>query len=1182
LSNPQTKDSKEKKVRVFNLAKELNVESKLLLDFCKELGFAGITNQLNGLEPDQADALKERVKKGPKPGASAPLPAPGLPPKPVIPPAANLAKPIQTLPKAPPKPVVKPAEPITPAPAPVVTPTAAPTPAVALPPPVVAPAAEAPKPTPPAAPVVEPVVAEAPKPVVVPPAPAAVAPAAAPAKPQPAAEAPAPTPVVTPPAPPVKPQNVIPTLGGGGMRNLNMGRPAAPRPAAPPAPAPQPPKPVVTPPAAATPAPAPVVTPAKPQPAPTPAAPSVPTPAAAQAPAAPAPTPVVTPPAPQPPKPVVTPPAAEAPKPVVPPAPPGPPKNIIPPVAGNAGRPAFLSNKPQVAPPKFIAGPRTGTGAPPPSGANRPSGPGGGPPGAGGPRPPQGPPGGGGGAPQGPRPPQGPPGKAPAPPGKPVAGQSMKLTPEMIERLRMASARGQKLSINEIAKTPTPAPGAPARPGDSPARPGGPARGPAGPAPRGGEGGGGEDEDEKKKAGVIGRDSRHKGRTGGGDRGRSGGGPRLDRGSVVIGSGGVEMVEQQWGSRRGPRAALLRKARNKIDPIKKEGKIEITLPITVRSLSEAIGMKAGEVSKRLLKETNQLYGNNSPVDFALAELIAVEKNIELVVKRQKTAEELLIEKFEKMMEEVDEEKLRPRPPVVTIMGHVDHGKTSLLDRIRKSNVAAGEVGGITQVIRAWSVTHNVLNPDDPDEVLLQKQITFLDTPGHEAFTKMRARGANVTDIAVIVVAATDGVMPQTQEAIAHARAAEVRIIVAINKVDAPNANVDRTRRQLYQENLLPDDMGGDIQFVETSAITGQGVDALLTAISLEAEVNLADELQADPDRPATGTCLEAYMSGEEGVMATVLVQQGTLKVGDILLCGANYGRVRAMYSDLGKPIEEAGPSTPVRITGLGGVPNADDPFYVVDELTTAKEIAEAREKKDREAALNKFKPVSLDSLSAAKTKQKITELKVILKAEARGSVEAIRKELEKLTHEEVTTRVLHAGIGAITESDVELALTSPDDTLVIGFNVTADDAALRLAEERGLPTPREYQIIYNLVDDVKAAMEGRLKPIEEVVHLGRAVVRQTFKVGKVGVIAGCYVTSGVIERSARVRLIRGGVVIFPQGDKVVGLDSLKRFKDDAREVREGFECGLKITGYDDIKVDDVIEAFKIEIKQRTL
>jgi translation initiation factor IF-2 len=476
----------------------------------------------------------------------------------------------------------------------------------------------------------------------------------------------------------------------------------------------------------------------------------------------------------------------------------------------------------------------------------------------------------------------------------------------------------------------------------------------------------------------------------------------------------------------------------------------------------------------------------------------------------------------------------------------------------------------------------VADPDHPDQNLIDKRITFLDTPGHEAFTKMRARGANVTDIAVIVVAATDGVMPQTEEAIAHARAAGVRIIVAINKIDAPNANIERTRRQLYQLELLPDNMGGDTQFVECSALTGQGIDDLLTAISIEAELNLADKLQADPDRPATGTCLEAYMSSDEGVMATLLVQQGTLKVGDIVLCGATYGRVRAMYNDLGQPITAAGPSTPVRITGLDRVPNADDPFYVVEELATAKEIAEAREKKEREEKLLKAAPVvDMAALTAARSKQKITELKVILKADARGSVEAIRKELEKLTHEEVTTRVLHAGIGAITESDVQLALTSPSDTLIVGFNVTADDAALKLAEERGISL-REYQIIYNLVDDVKAALEGRLKPVEEVIHLGRAVVRQIFKVGKVGTIAGCYVTSGVIERTARVRVIRGGVVVYPPADKVVGLDSLKRFKDDVREVREGFECGLKISGFDDVKVDDVIEAFKVEVRQRTL
>jgi len=748
----------------------------------------------------------------------------------------------------------------------------------------------------------------------------------------------------------------------------------------------------------------------------------------------------------------------------------------------------------------------------------------------------------------------------------------MRLTPEMLERLRLAGARGQRVEIRDLTR-PQPAPGGgPARPGEPPR----PAPAPGLGAPRGPVGKEEEDEEKKKASGLIGRNSRHKSRQG------AGRGPGTGQPAIVVGPNGqVDIIEQQWGSRKGPRQALLNKMRRRQAlPVKKEGKIEIVPPINVRSLSEAIGMKAGELGKRLLKETGQLYGVNSTIDLGIAQLIAAEQNIELVLKRQKTAEETLIEEFEKMMAEVDPEKLRPRPPVVTIMGHVDHGKTSLLDKIRATKIVDTEVGGITQVIRAWSVIHKIEDPETGEKVV-ERPITFLDTPGHEAFTKMRARGANVTDIAVIVVAATDGVMPQTEEAIAHARAADVRIIIAINKVDMPNANLDKTRRQLYSLNLLPDDMGGDTQFVETSAMTGQGIDDLLTAILLEAELNLAEDLQADPDRPATGSCLEAYMTAEEGVMATVLVQQGTLEVGDIVLCGSTFGRVRAMYDDMGLPTDQADPSTPVRITGLSEVPNADDPFYVVDELTTAKEIAEAREQQDRESARIKWIPQSLESLTEAKSKIKITELKVILKAEARGSVEAIRKELEKLVHEEVRTRVLHAGIGAITESDVQLALTSPEDTLVLGFNVTADDAALKLAEARKIHL-NEYQIIYNLVDDVKAALEGRLKPIEEVVHLGRAVIRALFKVGKVGVIAGCHVTSGTIERSARVRVIREGIVVYPPAEKVVGLDSLKRFKEDVKDVREGYECGMKITGYDDVKVGDVIEAFKIEIKQRTL
>jgi translation initiation factor IF-2 len=1106
LSNPQTTKEKDKKVRVFELAKELALGSKDLVSMAKELGFAGVTNQLSGLSPEQADALKDRAKKGPKPGAS---PAPTAPIKPTIPPVAKLSSTVKTLPKA-----VRP----TPAPA-----KPAPTPAV--------------EPHGPA--VVEEAPAE-PAPV------AEVQPVEPPPAPSPAPE-PEPTPAVVAEAPQsAVPQNVIPNIPvtggglrnlGGGVRNLNAPRPspsgAGPKPSA----APQQPSP---------PAPPPV----QPKPQPPTGGPGAPMPPRPVTPPAAGPT---NPPN----RPASPPPPSGGPLPPRPATGSGPVPNVGSGGSGTTPRPGFLNRAPVVPPPaKGITAPsRHGPGGPPRSG---PGGPGvGGPrpmgPGAGGPRPPSG---------------------APAPKG------SVKLTPEMIERLRRASAQGQKINIDQIARQQS-APGQPGAPG----RPGGGDRAGAPPRPGFGPprtGGDESDEDEKKKTagGVIGRDSRHKGRQGAGRA--AAGAPRLDRGSVVIGAGGqVETIDERFGSRKGPRQALFNKMRRRQQQqTVKEGRIEISPPINVRSVSEAIGMKAGELGKRLLKETGKLYGTNSPVELEIAQLIAAEKNIELVLKKQETAEEKLLREFETIAAQVDPEKLQPRPPIVTIMGHVDHGKTSLLDKIRESKVVDTEVGGITQVIRAWSVTHKIDDPETGEKVI-EKPITFLDTPGHEAFTKMRARGANVTDIAVIVVAATDGVMPQTEEAIAHARAAEVRLIIAINKVDMPNANVDRTRRQLYSLNLLPDDMGGDTQFVETSAVTGQGIDDLLTAILLEAELNLAEELRADPDRPATGTCLEAYMSADEGVMATMLVQQGTLNRGDIVLCGSTYGRVRAMYDDMGRPIRSAGPSTPVRITGLDEVPNADDPFYVVDELTKAKEIAEARLVRDREAALNKFAPVSLDTLASAKAKAKITELKVILKAEARGSVEAIRKELEKLVHEEVRTRVLHAGIGAITESDVELALTSPDDTLVVGFNVTADDAALRLAEARGIHL-REYQIIYNLVDDVKAAMEGRLKPVEEVVHLGRAVVRQTFKVGKVGTIAGCYVTSGTIERSARVRVIREGVVVFPPADKVVGLDSLKRFKDDAKEVREGFECGMKITGYDDIKVGDVIEAFKIEIKQRTL
>ncbi len=659
--------------------------------------------------------------------------------------------------------------------------------------------------------------------------------------------------------------------------------------------------------------------------------------------------------------------------------------------------------------------------------------------------------------------------------------------------------------------------------------------------------------DKKKKIpiGVVGRDQRHQERA---KRQLERKGRENEKRSLLPGE---EQEDARSRAERLKRRLKEKQRRGTLPP--KSAKVVLTLPITVRSLSEAMGVRAPELLFKLRDHGVNAMNLNQTIEPDVAQLLAIDYGRELDIKKPLDAEEQLLESLKTPD---NPEDLVPRAPIVTIMGHVDHGKTSLLDRIRQSNVAATEAGGITQVIRAWRVDHG------------GKPITFLDTPGHEAFTKMRARGANVTDIAVIVVAADDGVMPQTEEAINHARAAGVSLVVAVNKVDLPNANLNKTRQQLYSLDVLPDNMGGDTPFVETSAATGKGIDELLDQLSVVAELK---ELKANPKKPAEGTCLEAKLDPHEGVQATLLVQDGTLRLGDVVLCGATYGRVRAMYDDLGRPIEEAGPSVPARITGLDSVPNADDTFQVVPDLVTAREIAEKRAEKQHEANTPRAKPLSLESLAELK----VVELKVILKADFRGSVEAIRKELEKLHHEEVRVRVLHTGIGAITESDVQLALTSPQDTIIVGFNVVPDDRALAMAEERGVQI-REYSIIYKLTDDVRSALEGKLKPREETIHLGRAVVRQTFKVSRAGTIAGCYITQGTIERSSKVRVIREGVVIYPPPDKTASLESLKRFKEDVREVREGFECGMKVAGYDDIKVGDVIEAYRIEQVQRTL
>jgi translation initiation factor IF-2 len=588
-------------------------------------------------------------------------------------------------------------------------------------------------------------------------------------------------------------------------------------------------------------------------------------------------------------------------------------------------------------------------------------------------------------------------------------------------------------------------------------------------------------------------------------------------------------------------------------------RVEIEPPVTVRNLSEVIGVKANDLIRKLL-EMNQPTTINASLDDELAVVLAIEFGIELAVVRPRTAEDELLES---LSAPGSSENRVPRPPVITILGHVDHGKTSLLDRIRKSNVVESESGGITQHIGAYQVESN------------GHRITFVDTPGHEAFTAMRARGANVTDIVVLVVAADDGVMPQTVEAIAHAKAAAVPIVVALNKIDLPNvdepANINKIFGELSQQELHPVAWGGDIEIVKTSATSGQGIPDLLLTLETIAELH---ELKADPARPATGTCLEASLSEGRGVVANMLVQDGTLKVGDVIVCGDGFGRVRSLADDKGRSLESAGPSTPVEVSGLDVVPSAGEHFGVVDDIPRAREIAEARRIRARDLAHADRAAITLENLYSKMAEQKLKSLNLILKADVQGSIEALTKELEKLENEEVPIRVLLKGVGAITESDIVLADAS--QAIVIGFRVVPEDRAVSLAEEKKIEI-RRYDIIYQVTDEIKKAVEGMLVPEVKEVHLGRAVVRQVFKISKVGSVAGCFVTQGTMERSAKVRLIRDGREIYKGA-----LEALKRFKDDVKEVPQNFECGIKIANFDDVKVDDVIEAYRVDVIRRTL
>ncbi|PLX96934.1 MAG: translation initiation factor IF-2 [Desulfuromonas sp.] len=579
--------------------------------------------------------------------------------------------------------------------------------------------------------------------------------------------------------------------------------------------------------------------------------------------------------------------------------------------------------------------------------------------------------------------------------------------------------------------------------------------------------------------------------------------------------------------------------------------IRISDAITVGELAKRMGVKANDLIKELMRQGSMVTINH-PLDFDTAAILASEFNYE--VENIAFDEETILEHSSlKTGEEEKEEDLQTRPPVVTIMGHVDHGKTSLLDAIRAANVTEGEAGGITQHIGAYDVTLN------------DRQITFLDTPGHEAFTAMRARGAKVTDIVILVVAADDGVMPQTKEAINHARAAEVPLIVAINKIDKPEANPERVKQELTEFNLVPEDWGGDTIFVEVSAKQQLNLDSLLEMILLQSEVM---DLKANPEKRARGVVVEARLDKGRGPVATILVQEGTLRIGDPIVTGVHYGRVRTMTDHRGGRVEAAGPSFPVEVTGLIGVPDAGDTFHAVEDERTAKEVAQHRQQKLREAELAKSSKISLDQLYARIQQGDVKELKAIIKGDVQGSVEAVKDSLLKLSTDACRLVVIHTAVGGIIESDISLA--SASDAIVLGFNVRPEPKAAQLAENEGVDI-RLYNIIYDAVADIRDAMEGLLAPTLREKDLGRAEIRETFSVSKIGTIAGCFVLDGKILRGAQVRLVRDNVVVW-QGK----MNSLRRFKDDVREVATGYECGIGLENYNDLKVGDVIEAFEME------
>ena len=662
---------------------------------------------------------------------------------------------------------------------------------------------------------------------------------------------------------------------------------------------------------------------------------------------------------------------------------------------------------------------------------------------------------------------------------------------------------------------------------------------------RGGRGNESDDDDKPRRKGLAGMASARAERARGNKRR-----PQLDS---AISGGRENFARRRTLTRRGTNTAAPRK-----------DAVVLELPCSIRSFSEAAGIPAAQVL-RVLMGMQMMVNINSELELETAELVAAELDLTLELKAAETLEDELITELEE--QEDDPDSLVTRPPIVTFLGHVDHGKTSLLDYLIGIDVVSGEAGGITQHIRAYEIEKD------------GRSITFVDTPGHEAFTEMRARGANVTDIAVLVVAADDGIMPQTEEAISHAKAAEVPIVVAMNKIDLEGVDPNRVLTQLTEHQLTPSEWGGDVEVVQTSATKGTGMDELLETLLTVADLH---EYTANPDRSALGVCLESEQQGDRGVVAKLIVQNGTMKVGDILVCGPSHGRVRAMTNTLtGESITEAGPSTPVNLIGLDSAPGAGDKFHILDDIGQAREIAASRAHASSTESLSGVTTkVSFENFQEmlqdgrlGQTEERV-KLNLIVRADVKGSLEAIDKELSKFDHPEVEIRVLQRSVGGVTLADVTLA--SASDAVIVAFNVIPDEQARSLADERKVQV-RRYDVIYKLTDDIKAMIEGRLKPEERIVELGRALVKQVFSISRVGTIAGCYVAQGTIQRGCRVRVNRDGRTI---GDYELG--TLRRIKEDVKEVPRGMECGIRLLGFNDIKQDDVLEAYKIEEFARTL